>query len=103
MSNPIPINGSGVSNLVKTAHGVAAPTSDKSTKSFADMLEGSLTEVSRLQKDASEAVQKLVTGQTDDIAGVMSAMEKSSIAFKTLLTIRGKLMEAYEQIRNIPI
>jgi flagellar hook-basal body complex protein FliE len=33
----------------------------------------------------------------------MSAMEKSDIAFKTLLTIRAKLMEAYEEIKSMPI
>jgi flagellar hook-basal body complex protein FliE len=30
-------------------------------------------------------------------------MEKSDLAFKTLLSIRGKLMEAYDEIKNMPI
>ena len=34
---------------------------------------------------------------------VMTAVEKSDLAFKTLLAIRSKLMEAYEEIKNIPI
>ena len=37
------------------------------------------------------------------LAGVMTAMEKSDIAFKTLLAIRAKLMDAYEEIKNMPI
>ena len=71
--------------------------------SFSDMLKDSIDEVSRLQQDASQAVQDLATGKTEDVAGVMTAMEKSDIAFKTLLAIRGKLMDAYEEIKNISV
>ena len=71
--------------------------------SFADALKDSINEVSRLQQDASKAVQDLATGKTEDVAGVMTAMEKSDLAFKTLLAIRGKLMDAYEEIKGISV
>src|SRR6476660_887829 len=67
--------------------------------SFSDMLKDSINEVSRLQQDASQAVQNLATGKTEDVAGVMTAMEKSDMAFKTLLASRAKLMDAYEEIK----
>ena len=71
--------------------------------SFADTLKNSIDEVSRLQQDASQAVNNLATGQTENVNGVMTAVEKSDLAFKTLLAIRSKLMDAYEEIKNIPI
>src|SRR5438067_1682001 len=71
--------------------------------SFADTLKGSIDEVAKLQQDASKAVQDLATGKTEDVTGVMTAMEKSDLAFKTLLSIRSKLMDAYEEIKNMPI
>lgn len=71
--------------------------------SFADALKNSIGEVSRLQQDATQAVEDLATGKTDNVTGVMTAMEKSDLAFKTLLAIRSKLMEAYEEVKNIPI
>jgi flagellar hook-basal body complex protein FliE len=71
--------------------------------SFSDMLKDSINEVSKLQQDASQAVQDLATGKTEDVTGVMTAMEKSDLAFKTLLAIRGKLMEAYEEIKGINV
>ena len=71
--------------------------------SFADTLKKSIEEVAKLQQDASDAVQNLTTGKTDDVTGVMTAMEKSDLAFKTLLSIRSKLMDAYEEIKNMPI
>ena len=71
--------------------------------SFSDLLKNSIEEVAKLQSDASQAVEALATGKTENVTGVMTAMEKSDLAFKTLLSIRGKLMEAYEEIKNIPI
>ena len=71
--------------------------------SFADALKSSIDEVSRLQQDASKAVENLASGRTEDVAGVMTAMEKSDLAFKTLLAIRAKLMDAYEEIKGISV
>ncbi len=71
--------------------------------SFSDMLNKSIDEVSRLQQDASKAVEGVATGKTDDLDSVMTAVEKSDLAFKTLLAIRAKLMDAYEEIKGIAI
>jgi flagellar hook-basal body complex protein FliE len=71
--------------------------------SFADTLKASIDEVARLQQDASQAVQDLATGRTEDMTGVMTAVEKSDMAFKMLLAIRGKLMDAYEEIKSIQV
>jgi len=74
-----------------------------STASFSDMLKNSIDEVSRLQQDASQAVEDLMTRKSENVTGVMTAMEKSDLAFKTLLAIRSKLMDAYEEIKNISV
>jgi flagellar hook-basal body complex protein FliE len=71
--------------------------------SFSDMLKNSIDEVSKMQQDASKAVEDLASGKTEDVTKVMTAMEKSDMAFKTLLSIRNKLMEAYEEIKGISI
>jgi flagellar hook-basal body complex protein FliE len=103
----------GVNNnlsLGKVAGGAGAVSKSAGTvggatggASFSDMLKDSINEVAKLQQDASQAVQDLATGKTEDVAGVMTAMEKSDLAFKTLLAIRGKLMDAYEEIKGISV
>jgi flagellar hook-basal body complex protein FliE len=97
----------GINNISKLS-GVGNTPAVKSSgeaggSSFADVLKGSIDEVSKLQQDASQAVADLATGKTEDVTGVMTAMEKSDVAFKTLLSIRAKLMEAYEEIKSMPI
>jgi flagellar hook-basal body complex protein FliE len=86
-----------------TSAGKTAAAGGAGGASFSDLLKNSIDEVSRLQQDASQAVQDLATGKTEDVAGVMTAMEKSDLAFKTLLAIRGKLMDAYEEIKGISV
>jgi flagellar hook-basal body complex protein FliE len=87
---------------------IGAPSAARSAgpvsgASFADVLKDQIGEVSKLQQDASKAVEDLATGRTEDVSGVMTAMEKSDMAFKTLLAIRAKLMEAYEEIKGISV
>jgi flagellar hook-basal body complex protein FliE len=97
----------GLNNAINTAAktaatgGKAPAAGGANGSSFSDMLKNSIDEVSRLQMDASKAVEDLATGKTEDVTGVMTAMEKSDLAFKTLLAIRSKLMDAYEDINNI--
>lgn len=98
INNNLNIGGaSGVGGAVGKS---AAPASGTS---FSDVLKSSIDEVSKLQQDASQAVEDVATGKTDNVTGVMTAMEKSDLAFKTLLAIRAKLMDAYEEIKNISV
>ena len=90
-------------NIGRVGGGAARQTAGPTGASFADVLKDSIGEVSRLQQDASQAVENLATGKTEDVTGVMTAMEKSDLAFKTLLAIRAKLMDAYEEIKSISV
>ena len=96
----------GLNNLRNTQSAATnAPAAKTGTggASFSDMLQNSIDEVSKLQQDASSAVEDVATGKSQNVDGVMSAMNKADLAFKTLLAIRGKLMDAYEEIKNIPV
>jgi flagellar hook-basal body complex protein FliE len=100
----------GVNNLAAgnvaggAAAGHAAPAARSgASTNFADMLKSGIDEVAKLQQDASNAVDDLATGKTQNVTGVMTAMEKSDLAFKTLLAIRSKLMVAYDEIKGISV
>lgn len=86
--------------VTPSAGSTAAPSG---SSGFADLLKNSIDEVSRLQQDASKAVENLAIGKNEDVTGVMTAVEKADLAFKTLLAIRAKLMDAYDEIKNINV
>lgn len=62
-----------------------------------------IDEVSRLQGDADLAAEDLVTGRRDDVEGVMIATQKADTAFRMLLAVRNRMMEAYEEVKQIRI
>ncbi len=80
-----------------------APAESASSADFAEALKQRIDEVAKLQQDASSAVDKVMTGRSEDVSGVMTAVEKSDLAFKTLLAIRSKLMDAYDEIKNMQV
>jgi flagellar hook-basal body complex protein FliE len=91
-----------IAGIGKSA-GVSPTGGASPTSSFADVLKKSIDEVSKLQQDASNAVDAVATGKSENVTGVMSAVEKADLAFKTLLSIRSKLMDAYEEIKQISV
>jgi len=96
--------GSNVAGITGATSASGAPsTSAAGGSSFADTLKSSIDEVSRLQQDATKAVDDLATGKSEDVTGVMSAVEKSDLAFKTLLAIRAKLLDAYDEIKGMSV
>jgi flagellar hook-basal body complex protein FliE len=70
---------------------------------FKDMLKQQIAQVNELQRDAKEAVEDLAAGRRDDLEGVILATEKADVAFKMLLQVRNKVMDAYEEVKQIRV
>jgi len=68
---------------------------------FSQVLKESIAEVNQMQVDADNAINALATGRTDNVAEVMTAVQKADLAFKTLLQIRNKLLDAYNEVRQM--
>ncbi len=101
------INGSGI-NLGKIAggelQGIGQNKSDKAGGGdFKSLLMKSINDVNRLQSEADEATTNLVTGKTDNVAEVFTAVKKAEMAFQTLMQIRNKLLDAYDEIKNMRV
>lgn len=70
---------------------------------FKQFLKDSLEQVNQLQQESEMAQEALATGQTDDVTQVMSAVEKADIAFNTMMAVRGKLVDAYQEVLRMNI
>lgn len=73
------------------------------SKSFKDMLFDAITEVQQIQNDADVTIKKLVAGEIKDVSEAMVAVEKADVAFQTMMTVRNKVMLAYEEIMRMQI
>ena len=71
---------------------------------FGATLKDAVNSVSDQQATASELVTSFQTGATDaSVAEVMVAMQKASLSFRAMTEVRNKLVEAYQEIMNMPI
>jgi flagellar hook-basal body complex protein FliE len=71
-------------------------------RSFKDILQDSIENVNRLQKEADVMLEKFTKGEASQDQ-VMISFKKSQIAFEALLQIRNKLVEAFEEVQRMRI
>ena len=70
---------------------------------FKDFLMNSLRDVNAAQQQADQAVTSLATGGDVNPAEVLSAVQKADLAFRMMLQVRNKLVQAYEEVKNIRV
>lgn len=70
---------------------------------FKALLQEQIERVNELQNDAKEAVEDLATGRRDDVEGVIIATQKADTAFRMLLQVRNKVMDAYEEVKQMRV
>lgn len=72
-------------------------------KDFKQYLLDNLDRVNQMQVEADDAVEGMYTGQETDINSVMVAVEKASVAFDTLMAVRNKLVESYQEVLRMRV
>ncbi len=102
MTQPIQPFGIGPINPIGPAQ-TTQPAGKTGGKDFRNVLLNSLDEVNRLQKEADHGVQRLISGETDNVAEVFTAVNKAGIAFDLLMEIRNKLQDAYRDIQQMRV
>jgi flagellar hook-basal body complex protein FliE len=85
--------------------GVARPTGPPQTAAgdFAALVRAELEKVSQMQSEADRQVQQLLAGQTQNLSEVFTAARKAQVAFSLLMEIRNKLVDAYEELKNMRV
>jgi flagellar hook-basal body complex protein FliE len=69
--------------------------------SFGEVLHNAINEVNQLQKQSSEEIQKLMTGEVNDIHTALIAVQKADLSFQTMMQIRNKIVQAYQEIMRM--
>ncbi|HLS90925.1 MAG TPA: flagellar hook-basal body complex protein FliE [Limnochordia bacterium] len=71
--------------------------------SFAKMLADAFDAANQAQWDADQAARLLATGQIEDIHQVTILTEKANLSLQLLISIRNKVIEAYQEISRMQI
>ena len=77
--------------------------SDGQKGSFGDALKGAVREVNQLQGEANTSIKHLIAGESRNLHETMIAMEKAGIAFRLMVEVRNKVIEAYNEIMRMQV
>jgi flagellar hook-basal body complex protein FliE len=71
---------------------------------FANLMKGSIDSVSSMQNHAESMASAYQAGDKSvDLTNVMLEMQKASLAFRAMTEVRNKLVDAYQQVMNMPV
>ena len=79
------------------------PAPSSSGGSFIESLKNAIGNVNESMVSADKAAQKFASGDSQNLHDVMIAMEKADISLRTLTAVRGKIVEAYQEIMKMPV
>ncbi len=71
--------------------------------SFKSALLKSIDDVNSVQIQADQAVETLMTGGDADPAAVLTAVQKADLAFRMMMQMRNKVMQVYQEVKDIRI
>lgn len=97
-----------VKELGGLVSGVPAPAEGKASgvrpeKGFGEFLTESLGKVDALQKDADAAASQIAQGEGLGIQEAMVAVEKADVAFKLMMEVRQKILDAYQEVMRMQV
>jgi len=95
------ISGIGGPGGIGEAGKLARPGKTGEVGVFDDMLKDALGKISQVQKDTETAVRELTSG--GDITSAMIAMERADMTFQTMVEVRNRLLDAYQEIMRMNI
>ncbi len=71
--------------------------------SFGALLRSKVEEVNQMKLDADKAVEKVELGNSGSIHEAMIALEKADISFRTMLQVRNRILEAYQEVMRMQV
>jgi flagellar hook-basal body complex protein FliE len=79
-------------------------TVTNATGGFAELLQSSIDAVNRAQNTASDMAAALERGdKSASLPEVMIALQKASLSFQAMTEVRNRLVNAYQEVMNMPI
>lgn len=82
----------------------AAQNQNVQQSDFGALLKESIDKVNQNQQEAAKLAGSFETGESNtDLVEVMLALQKADLSFKAMTEVRNRLVNAYQEIMNMPI
>lgn len=103
MANPISGIGGLQALMPSSGMQALAGRQDGSNSSFQDLLLQSLQQVNSIEQTGQQAIQESLTGGEITQVEVFSAVKQADLALRMMLQIRNRVMEAYNEIKQMQL
>jgi len=70
---------------------------------FAGILQNKIQEINTLQIEADQAISNVMLEDSGSVHEAIIALEKASISFSTMMEVRNKIVEAYQEIMRMQV
>ena len=91
------------SNFLFDGSAADASSVSQTEQNFSDFIKNSIAEVNQAQNDGDGAIEKLYSGEAQNLHDIMISVEQADISLRMLVQIRNKALQAYEEIMRIQI
>ncbi|MGI2066146.1 flagellar hook-basal body complex protein FliE [Shewanella sp. MF08487] len=71
--------------------------------SFTALMKSKVSAVNQDQNQSSMLMAAVDSGKSDDLVGAMVASQKASLSFATMLQIRNRLVQAFDDVIKMPV
>lgn len=88
-------------NAINTLNSLNNLQNKVSQKGFSNVLNEAIEKISEVQGETAKALKELASG--GDITQAIIAIEKADVSFQTMVEIRNKLINAYEEIMRMQV
>ncbi len=81
----------------------SAPQDSGDNKSFVEALQDAIGSVNEAQVTADKMSQDFAAGKGENLHNLMIAMEKAEIQLRTLVQVRNKVVESYQEVMRMQV
>lgn len=85
------------------SNSVGANSASGNQNEFFDLIRNGVSKVNSMQLESQDSIERMLAGEDIESAEVLTGIQKTDMAFRLLVQVRNKLMQAYDEINNIRI
>ncbi len=89
-------------NLQQQARAIEGTTPDPQTHDFGQMVQDAIETVVENGRETDDKAAGMIEGKTS-VVDVVTAVSETEVAFETMVTVRDRVISAYEEIMRMPI
>jgi len=83
--------------------GTRSDVQKTSDQSFGSLLKNAISTINEMQHDADRSIAQVEVDDAVSIHDAMIALEKADLSFRTMMQVRNKLVDAYQEVMRMQV